>query len=88
MPSALPLTPPSEISGKQPWRILIVGAAYGGITALMHFIDLCNGKQRPDHRTDVPKFEGAIPERGVDVTVLDERDGFCTYHLPFFRLFS
>jgi len=81
MPSALPPIQPPEITAQRPWRILIVGAAYGGLTALMHFIDLSNAKQRPDHRADVPKFEGAVPARGVDVTVLDERDGFCMFSI-------
>jgi len=79
MPSALFPTFPQEVTAKRPWRILIVGAAYGGITALMHFIDLSNGNQRLDHRADVPNFEGAVPARGVDVTMLDERDGFCMF---------
>lgn len=84
MLTALPPTLRSESSSNQPWRILIVGAAYGGITALMHFIDLCNGRTRPSHRDDLPKFEGEVPERGVNVTVIDERDGFCMFdQFPF-----
>jgi len=84
----MPSASPSDLSEHQPWRILIVGAAYGGMTALLHFIDLCNGKQRPDHRADVPRFVGAVPVRGVDVTVLDERDGFCMFLLLDFLLFQ
>lgn len=65
-------------SEERPVRILILGGSYGGMAAAMNLSDLCAGKRsrfglgnvKPGHR---------IP---VEITTLDERDGYCTPLLP------
>jgi hypothetical protein len=57
-------------------RIVIVGAAYGGLSVAINLLNLCNGGSQ---------FESPIPVRAVKaptvsprITILDERDGICT----------
>lgn len=60
----------------QPHRVLVVGGSYGGLAFIVNFLDLIEGKPcRPSHRP-LPDFAGRTSQRGVEVTLLDERDGF------------
>ncbi|KAF2197950.1 FAD/NAD(P)-binding domain-containing protein [Delitschia confertaspora ATCC 74209] len=75
-----PLNPFSPIANLSlcsaaPHRILIVGGAYAGISAVLNLLDLSEGKQRPS-TYPLPDFGGAKSKRGVSITVIDERDGF------------
>ncbi|ORY04482.1 hypothetical protein BCR34DRAFT_627057 [Clohesyomyces aquaticus] len=56
-----PLGPLTNLSLSSPHRVLVVGAAYGGISALLNLLDLSQGK--PARNT-------------IEITVIDERDGF------------
>lgn len=63
-------------SGSQPHRVLVVGGSYGGLTFVSNLLDIVDGKpSRPYHRP-IPDFEGRTSERGVEIILLDERDGF------------
>ena len=53
---------PGGMSLSSPHRILVVGCAYGGIAATVNLLELA---------------KGAKSRRGVEVTVIDERDGYC-----------
>ena len=59
-----------------PHRILVVGCAYGGISAVLNLLDFAQGKSRQSVYPG-PDFNGAQSRRGVDITVIDERDGYC-----------
>ncbi|KAL2194096.1 pyridine nucleotide-disulfide oxidoreductase-like protein [Corynascus similis CBS 632.67] len=63
----------------EPFRVLVAGGSYGGLSAALNLQDLCRG---------LPPRCGAAPAEGeqheptefaVDITIVDERDGF--YHL-------
>jgi NADH dehydrogenase FAD-containing subunit len=63
----------------EPVRVLVAGGSYGGLSAALNLQDLCRGlpprcgpKPTEGEQVDRPQFE-------VDITVVDERDGF--YHL-------
>ncbi|KAK3989745.1 hypothetical protein QBC44DRAFT_240911 [Cladorrhinum sp. PSN332] len=64
-----------------PFRILVVGGSYGGLSAALNLQDLCSNKNprcgpKPvegEERLDIP------PQVDIDITIIDERDGF--YHL-------
>lgn len=71
-----PLTPFGALSLSSPHRVLIVGCAYGGISALVNLLDLSQGKAR-DTVYPVPNLQGKKSKNGVDITVIDERDGYC-----------
>lgn len=66
---------------EEPVRLLVLGGSYGGMAAALNFADLCAEKSsrftlanvRPGHK---------IP---VDITIVDERDGYCTHKYPFFH---
>ncbi|KAK4445071.1 apoptosis-inducing factor 2 [Podospora aff. communis PSN243] len=63
-----------------PFKVLVVGGSYGGLSAALNIQDLCCGKAP---RCGEPPKEGEPPlekfQVAVDITVVDERDGF--YHL-------
>lgn len=59
-----------------PTRVLVVGGSYAGLAVALNLLDLCNGQQ--------PRFSGAnssmdASQRApIEITIVDERDGFCT----------
>jgi len=61
-----------------PFRVLVVGGSYGGLSAALNLQDLCSGRAP---RCGEPPKEGEPPAESfqvaVDITVVDERDGFC-----------
>jgi hypothetical protein len=73
-----PLSPIANLSLSSPHRVLVVGCAYGGISAVVNLLDLAQGKGR-DAVYPVPDVKGRKTEKGVEVTVIDERDGYCMF---------
>jgi hypothetical protein len=59
-----------------PHRILIVGCAYGGISTVINLLEYSQGRARQSVYPG-PDFKGARSSRGVEITVIDERDGYC-----------
>jgi hypothetical protein len=59
-----------------PHRILIVGCAYGGISTVINLLEYSQGKARQSVYPG-PDFKGAKSNRGIEITVIDERDGYC-----------
>jgi len=66
----------SSLSLSSPHRVLIVGCAYGGISALVNLLDLSLGRARQSVYPG-PDFKGIKSRDGVEITVIDERDGYC-----------
>ncbi|KAF2845540.1 FAD/NAD(P)-binding domain-containing protein [Plenodomus tracheiphilus IPT5] len=64
-----------NISLSNPHRVLIVGCAYGGISAVVNLLEYSQGKARQSVYPG-PDFKGARSKRGVEITVIDERDGY------------
>jgi hypothetical protein len=58
-------------------RVLIAGGSYGGLATALNLLDLGDGisprmaYEPVEHHPDVPKVD-------YDITIVDERDGFCT----------
>lgn len=71
-----PLSTLGNLSLATPHRILIVGCAYGGISALVNLIDLGLGHARQTVYP-VPDVKGKKTRNGIEITVIDERDGYC-----------
>ncbi|KAK4938180.1 hypothetical protein LTR10_021339 [Elasticomyces elasticus] len=67
--------PPSAL--RIPFKVLVLGGSYGGLAAALHLLDLCKGRPSrfTPESTEASRF-GSFP---VDITVVDERDGY--YHL-------
>ena len=67
-----------SLAKAQRHKILVVGCAYGGITAVLNLLDLERGKpiQAIYPGADV---SGRRLKGGLEVTVIDERDGYCKY---------
>ncbi|CAG5179230.1 uncharacterized protein ALTATR162_LOCUS9098 [Alternaria atra] len=64
-----------NLSLSNPHRVLIVGCAYGGVSAAINLLDYSQGKARQSVYPG-PDFQGARSRRGVEITVIDERDGY------------
>lgn len=66
----------SSMGADQPHRILVVGGSYAGLSFATSMLDHIAGKPtRPTH-VPLPDFAGKTSRRGVELTLLDERDGF------------
>lgn len=59
-----------------PFRVLVLGGCYGGLSATLNLIDLAEGRAARQGNGVVPGHDGKVP---IEVTVVDERDGFCAY---------
>lgn len=70
-----------NLSLSNPHRVLIVGCAYGGISAAINLLDYSQGKARQSVYPG-PDFQGVRSRRGVEITVIDERDGYCASLCP------
>ncbi|KAL2129099.1 hypothetical protein VTI74DRAFT_8216 [Chaetomium olivicolor] len=73
---------PEAQTASQPFKVLIAGGAYAGLSAALNLQDLCRGLAP---RCGPQPVEGEAqppvdrPQFDVDITIVDERDGF--YHL-------
>lgn len=61
-----------------PWRVLIVGGSYAGLAAATNLLDLSEGR--------LPRFNPMLERDArlsykvpVEITIVDERDGYCEY---------
>jgi hypothetical protein len=70
-----------NLSLSNPHRVLVVGCAYGGISAVVNLLEFSQGKARQSVYPG-PDFQGARSRRGVEITVIDERDGYCASLYP------
>jgi hypothetical protein len=61
---------------QQPYRILIAGGAYGGVSAAVNLLDLSLGRPARLEPDKLPAEEArdGIP---IEIHVVDERDGYC-----------
>ncbi|KAK3939180.1 hypothetical protein QBC46DRAFT_388427 [Diplogelasinospora grovesii] len=62
-----------------PFKVLVIGGSYGGLSTALNLQDLCSGRAPrcgPQTQTEEQRSQ---PNVAVDITVVDERDGF--YHL-------
>lgn len=58
-----------------PYKVLVLGGSYGGLGAALNLWDLCNGRSaRFSAAQDKSLCSSKIP---VDITIVDERDGYC-----------
>ncbi|KAK1141907.1 hypothetical protein N8T08_008420 [Aspergillus melleus] len=60
-----------------PFKVLVVGGSYAGLAATLNLLDLCQGRRRRFSLD--PADEGPQRKVPVQITIVDERDGF--YHL-------
>jgi hypothetical protein len=61
---------------QQPYRILIAGGAYGGVSAAVNLLDLSLGRSArldPD-KAPVEEARDGVP---IEIHIVDERDGYC-----------
>jgi hypothetical protein len=74
---SIPEALPTLHSPAQPFRVLVAGGAYGGLSVALNLHDLCRGLApragpTPDEAEQVER-----PKFAVDITIVDERDGYC-----------
>lgn len=76
-----------SLSLPNPHRVLVVGCAYGGISAVINLLEYVQGRSRQSVYPG-PDFKGTKTTRGVEITVIDERDGYCASPTPQLAKFS
>ncbi|KAF2015372.1 FAD/NAD(P)-binding domain-containing protein [Aaosphaeria arxii CBS 175.79] len=66
-----------SLSLSAPHRVLIVGCAYAGITALTTLLALRDGKVKDTmYQNYAEGLKGTKSKNGVEITVIDSRDGY------------
>lgn len=61
-----------------PFKVLVVGGSYGGLSAALNLQDLCRGKApRCGPEPDKIQYDSEKLHIPIDITIVDERDGFC-----------
>lgn len=65
------------------FRILVVGGSYAGLGAIVNLLDFCAGQVA---HTSPPEAEAEHSGRvNAQITLVDERDGYCEYTEALFR---
>lgn len=59
-------------------KVLVIGGSYSGLAATVNLIDLCNGKQ-PRFTSTSNEVVSSKTKLPIDITIVDERDGYCMY---------
>ncbi|KAK4038055.1 pyridine nucleotide-disulfide oxidoreductase [Parachaetomium inaequale] len=67
-----------SLSGLQPFKVLVAGGSYGGLSAALNLHDLCRGLPPRCGQKPAEGEHVETPQFAVDITVVDERDGY--YH--------
>lgn len=61
---------------QQPYRVLIAGGAYGGVSAAVNLLDLSLGRpaRLDPKKVAVEEARNGVP---IEIYIVDERDGYC-----------
>lgn len=71
---------PSFEEPQTPFKVLVLGGSYAGLSAALNLVDLCHGLR---HRFCIDDNDNSTGKKiPVQVTIVDERDGFCTLPAP------
>jgi thioredoxin reductase len=63
------------------YKILIIGGSYAGLSAAVNLVDIHHGLQ-PRQSREPYVHERHLPNHDIEITIIDERDGFCAYDGP------
>lgn len=72
-----------SLPNPEPFRVLIAGGSYGGLAVAVNLLDLTRGlpaRSGPKPAEGDNEFQTPRPPQPqipVDITIVDERDGFC-----------
>ena len=61
-------------NGIAPYKVLVIGGSYGGLAATLNLLDLCHGRPCRFSGESESSEREKIP---VQITIVDERDGYC-----------
>lgn len=72
------------IKSGPPVKVLVIGGSYGGLSAALNLWDLCTGKEAR-FKSHAERFKPSVDDSGakqyplvsVEISIVDERDGFC-----------
>ena len=64
-----------------PYRVLIIGGSYAGLAAAANLLDLSEGRP-PRFNPTLERDANLRYKVPVQITVVDERDGYCEHHQP------
>ena len=73
---------PQQTIHSRPHHIIVVGGSYGGLATVVSLLALADGKELPNGGNPMPGLD-TISKQGLRITLIDERDGFCTSYTSF-----
>jgi hypothetical protein len=65
-----------------PVRIFIAGGSYAGLSACLNLLDLAAGRSPRMSGDEYPHVDD-YKTMNVEITIADERDGFCMFFFSF-----
>lgn len=72
------------VPGARSFRVLVIGGSYAGLSTALTLVDLSRGRiPRFSYDREIAPPAHRIP---VDITVVDERDGYCRILTPYVPL--
>jgi NADH dehydrogenase FAD-containing subunit len=66
---------PSFEEPQTPFKVLILGGSYAGLSAALNLVDFCHGRKNRFSIDEADNGTGKVIP--VQVTIVDPRDGFC-----------
>ena len=72
------MEPQSGETRAGPHRIFVIGGAYGGLSAIVTLLNILDDKPNRPCPVDLPVLPKVRSKQPWLITLLDERDGFCT----------
>jgi hypothetical protein len=61
------------------YRVVVVGASYGGLTAVTNLLTLADGRDIKPGMVPTPPLDTPL-KKPLEIFLIDERDGFCQSH--------
>lgn len=62
---------------KVPFKVLVIGGSYAGLAATVNLLDLCHGRPPRFNRDVLPDVAATGQKVPLQITIVDERDGYC-----------
>lgn len=69
-----------SLEDRPPFKVLVVGGSYAGLAATVNLLDLCHGHKNRFNLD--PEDNGPGHKVPVEITIVDERDGYCELPRP------
>lgn len=63
-------------------RVLVIGGAYAGLNSVVNLLNLASGADHRPSFVPLPPLTGDALRTPLEITLVDEKDGFCKSPTP------